>query len=205
MIAPHLVVDRSQESCLHVVSPPVKSLTNVLLDNWIDGLVVLTQQGEWLHSNKIGRQICDRIVQECAYDEQLPREIWQTCQILFQKRCRHSPVIAESELVLPCSHELIRIRARWLTQGYQGDPHILIILENQTQSKQNLAISEAIRYQFSPREADVWRLHRIGYTYQEIAEALHIAHNTVKKHMKNSYAKQPFETKNDGLLCNQAS
>ncbi|NEQ50076.1 MAG: LuxR family transcriptional regulator, partial [Leptolyngbya sp. SIO3F4] len=41
-----------------------------------------------------------------------------------------------------------------------------------------------------PREADVWILHRIGLSYQEIAARLYIALNTVKKHMKNVYAKQ---------------
>jgi DNA-binding NarL/FixJ family response regulator len=78
------------------------------------------------------------------------------------------------------------------------DPHILVILENQKQSWQNLAITEAIRYNLSPREADVWALHRIGYTYQEIASELHIALNTVKKHMKNTYAKQNFGTMLEG-------
>ena len=171
-----------------------RSLENNFLDSWIDGILILTTTGQCIHSNNLGKSLCDRIAQDYPSTEPIPQEIWHTCQILIHNRQglpRHL-IIAESELKLKRSHEHVRIRARWFNNT--TDPHILVILENQTQSRQTLAITETIKYKLSPREADVWSLHRIGYTYQEIAAELHIALNTVKKHMKNTYAKQQLFT-----------
>lgn len=175
----------------HVVGSQTDDIETAILDNWIDGILVLTQDGKCLHSNSLARRICDRIAKDYPCIGQVPEEIWHVCQILI-KSCRDFPgrPVVESELELRQSYEHFRIRARWLDLGNNADPHILIILENQTHSKQNLAITEVIKYDLSPREADVWELHRVGYTYQEIAAKLHIALNTVKKHMKNTYAKQ---------------
>lgn len=174
-----------------VVSSSTDDIETAILDHWIDGILVLTQDGKWLHSNNLARRICDRIAQEQPCINQIPEEIWRVCQILI-KSCRDFPgrPVVESELELRQSYEHFRIRARWLCVDNNAEPRILIVLENQTHSKQNLAITEVIKYDLSPREADVWELYRIGYTYQEIAAKLHIALNTVKKHMKNTYAKQ---------------
>lgn len=176
----------------HIFKAPISKLENVTLADWIDGILILTEAGKCIHSNNLGRSICDRIAQDYPCINQLPGEIWKTCQVLIESR-KDFPnhlLITESELKLKQSHDHIRIRARWFKLGHKADPHILVILENQGYSKHSLAITETIRYNLSPREADVWTLHRLGYTYQEIAAELHIALNTVKKHMKNTYAKQ---------------
>ena len=172
------------------------SLENSFLDGWIDGILILTTTGQCIHSNSLGKSLCDRIAQDYPSTDLIPQEIWATCQILINSRPGPSkhPIVAESELKLRQSHDYVRIRARWFNDASTADPRILVILENQTQSRQTLAITETIKYKLSPREADVWRLHRIGYTYQEIAAELHIALNTVKKHMKNAYAKQQLFT-----------
>ena len=174
-----------------VVSSSTDDIEAAILDNWIDGILVLTQDGQCVHSNSLARRICDRIAKEYPCVGAIPEEIWRVCQILI-KSCRDFPgrPVVESELELRQSYEHFRIRARWLRVNNNAEPKILIVLENQTHSKQNLAITEVIKYDLSPREADVWELYRIGYTYQEIAAKLHIALNTVKKHMKNTYAKQ---------------
>ncbi|ESA35281.1 response regulator containing a -like receiver domain protein and an hth dna-binding domain protein [Leptolyngbya sp. Heron Island J] len=168
------------------------SFVNSILANWIDGILMLTEDGQCVESNSLARSICDRIAQDYPCINQLPEEIWKTCQVLIESR-KDFPnhlIIAESELKLKQSHDHIRIRVRWFQLSHQADPHILVILEDQGYSNHNLAVTETIRYDLSPREADVWTLHRLGYTYQEIAAELHIALNTVKKHMKNTYAKQ---------------
>ncbi len=195
----------SQSSLSTLSSYPSTSLPNQLIPktnspidsvfaNWIDGILILTEGGQWVGSNTLACSICDRIAQYQPCINQIPQEIWKTCQILINSR-KNFPnhlTIAESELTLKQSYDHIRIRVRWFNLGNNVDPHILVILENQKQSWENLAITETIRYDFSPREADVWALHRIGYTYQKIAAKLNIALNTVKKHMKNTYAKQNF-------------
>ena len=182
---------RSSSSLPYIVSSPTEDMEAAILDNWIDGILVLSQDGKCLHSNNLARRICDRIAKDYPCVDEVPEEIWRVCQILI-KSYRDFPgrPVVESELELRQSYEHFRIRARWLCVDNNAEPRILIILENQTHSKQNLAITEVIKYDLSPREADVWELHRIGYTYQEIAAKLHIALNTVKKHMKNTYAKQ---------------
>ncbi|MEM1252828.1 MAG: LuxR C-terminal-related transcriptional regulator [Cyanobacteria bacterium P01_H01_bin.21] len=194
----------NHSAILSEITSTQRSLENNFLDSWIDGILILTKTGQCIHSNNLGKSLCDRIAQDYPSTDLIPQEIWHTCQILIHNRQglpRHL-IIAESELKLKRSHEHVRIRARWLNNT--TDPHILVILENLTQSRQTLAITETIKYKLSPREADVWSLHRIGYTYQEIAAELHIALNTVKKHMKNAYAKQQLftmidESYTDGL------
>ena len=186
--------------CLTHLSPslpymtkvPASNLGDAVFSDWIDGILLLTEDGQYVDGNRLGRRICDRIAQETSSNSPIPNEIWQTCQILIQSRRRFPKHLAtaESELHLKRSHHCFRIRAQWFNTGQIADPHILVILENQTTSKQNLAATETIRYAFSPRKADVWELHRLGYSYQEIAQELHIALDTVKKHMKNTYAKQ---------------
>ncbi len=171
---------------------PVDDLTAAIWNDLTDGILILTEAGDLLQSNQIGRCMCDRIAQYHLCIGQVPQEIWQVCQILIKSRQdfpKHLTT-AESELRLKPFYDHFRIRVTWLNLGQGCNPHILVILENQTHSKQNLARTEAIRYRLSPREADVWVLHRIGYTYQEIATELYIAINTVKKHIKNIYAKQ---------------
>lgn len=204
MTAPRLVEQDVPSPCLHVVTPLTPCLTHAVLGNGLDGIVVLSATGEWIHSNALGREIYHRITKAWPHSDPVPAKVWAVCQILFQRRHRsdQTPTVAESEIELPQSRDRIRIRARWLYYGQQTEPYILLILENQTSSQQNLAITEAIRYQLSPREADVWRLHRMGYRYQEIAEELHIALNTVKKHMKSTYAKQQVARRTERPYAN---
>lgn len=185
-----------------VPHPEISQRMEALLTHWIDGILILTRYGEWVHSNPMARQICDRITQEQPAIGHVPKEIWRTCQVLIQSRRNYPncPLVAESELRLKSQHH-IRIRARWFDvdpqdKGIQSKhpkgngPHILVILEDQSTSKQNLAMTEIDRYDLSSREADVWRLYRTDCSYQEIADKLHIAINTVKQHMKKIYAKR---------------
>jgi WD40 repeat protein len=45
------------------------------------------------------------------------------------------------------------------------------------------------KHGLTPREQDIWLLYRTNYSYKQIANELNISLNTVKKHMKNIYAK----------------
>lgn len=179
----------SQPSSLDVHCPNYE-LMDAIITTWIDGILILTKTGELVRRNSIAKQICDRIAQSPS--NHIPKEIWRTCQVLIQgcNEYTEGPVVAESELnVKP--HEQFRIRARWFDFGEHGNnAYILVILEDQNCSKRNLAITEVDRYGLSPREAEVWLLHRTGYTYREIAAELYIAVNTVKRHIKKIYAKQ---------------
>ena len=84
----------------------------------------------------------------------------------------------------------LRIRVRWFKFDLGSSPYLLVLLEDQIQSAQRLAISEVDLYGLTPREAEVWLLYRTNYTYKEIAAELYISINNVKKHMKNIRTKQ---------------
>jgi DNA-binding CsgD family transcriptional regulator len=66
----------------------------------------------------------------------------------------------------------------------------LVTIEDRQQSTHNAALTDVKKYGLTPREAEIWLLRRANYSYKEIADRLFITLNTVKKHMKNIYAKQ---------------
>ena len=73
---------------------------------------------------------------------------------------------------------------------------LLLAIEDRYQAVRNMAIEEADRYGLTPREKEVWILHRIGLTYKQTASELCITPNTVKKHMKSIYVKAKVEAAN---------
>ncbi|MEM8808476.1 MAG: LuxR C-terminal-related transcriptional regulator [Cyanobacteria bacterium P01_G01_bin.38] len=166
-------------------------LAQAILASMVDGILILTETGQWVQGNSAARHICDRITGEQPGCGPVPAEIWRACQALIDSRSQYPrrTFIVEAEMEV-APHDHIRIRARWFETSESHRPYILVILEDRRRSMQNLAITEVARYDLTPREADVWLLHRKDYMYQEIAEELHISINTVKKHMKNINAKR---------------
>ncbi|MEM9162715.1 MAG: LuxR C-terminal-related transcriptional regulator [Cyanobacteria bacterium P01_F01_bin.4] len=166
-------------------------LAQAILASMVDGILILTETGQWVQGNRVARQICDRITGSQPGHSSVPLEIWRACQALIDSRSQYPrrSFIVETEVEV-APHEHFRIRARWFEVSESPSPYILVILEDRRHSMQNLATTEVARYDLTPREADVWLLHRKDYMYQEIAEELHISINTVKKHMKNINAKR---------------
>jgi len=171
------------------------SLDSVLLqkviESFFDGILVLTEQGDWIQSNTQARQICDRLTQGKAQPNLVPEQIWRACRALIENSDLYPdrPRTMETELAIAQSTPL-RIRVRSLKLSATGRPYLLVILEDRHQTTQNLAIAEADQYGLTPREADVWLLRRANHSHKEIAARLHISLNTVKKHMKNIQAKR---------------
>lgn len=58
------------------------------------------------------------------------------------------------------------------------------------QAIHNLAMAEMNQYKLTPREGEIWLLRRLGHSYKEISGTLYISVNTVRKHLKNIYAKR---------------
>ncbi len=65
-----------------------------------------------------------------------------------------------------------------------------MVIEDRNRSDQALATLEMLRYGLTPREREVWMLRRSGRSYQEIADALYISVDTVKRHLKNINTKR---------------
>lgn len=64
------------------------------------------------------------------------------------------------------------------------------VIEARNRSDQVLATLKMLRYGLTPREREVWMLRPSGRSSQEITDALYISVDTVKRRLKNSYAKR---------------
>ncbi|MCJ8282999.1 MAG: LuxR C-terminal-related transcriptional regulator [Rivularia sp. ALOHA_DT_140] len=156
----------------------------------------MTSQGELVHANERARYICQEFI-EGMDKGKIPLEIRLICQSLKENRklFPNDNISVELEINTE-SQAKIRIRARWLKVNESNDNYLLVTLEDREQTNQSMAISEAKKFGLTEREAEVWLLRRANYSYQEIADKLYITINTVKKHMKNIYAKQQLSTIN---------
>ena len=169
------------------------SLLKSILECYVDGILILTEQGKWVQANRYARNVCAQLRQNQLANQfnQVPQPIWRVCEALIESQSIEAdqPVIIESEIT-NAQFPTLRIRARWL-QLYGLEPsYMLVILEDRRQSTQYLALTEADKYGLTPREAEVWLLRRANRPCKEIAVDLRISLNTVKKHMKSILAKQ---------------
>lgn len=173
-------------------------LLQSVLEGLIDGILILTEEGECLHENQYARRICNQLNQGARPTNSIPEEIWDICQSLIESRelFPHQKMILESEITKSDS-VAFRIRVRWLKLEQVERPCLLVTLEDRHQSLQTIVTTDAQKYGLTPREAEVWLLYRSNYSYKEIADELFITLNTVKKHMKNIHAKRKASLEED--------
>lgn len=170
------------------------TLLQGVLEGITDGILILSDRGEWIYHNYYAYCICQQLNQSHDRDQAVvhtvPEAIWQTCKALIESRELYAdqPVVMESEIASNRS-TTYRIRVRWLTLDDPNHPYLAVLLEDRWQSSQNRAIAEAVLYDLSPRQTEVWLLRRAGFTYQQIAIELYITINTVKRHLKDIRAK----------------
>lgn len=162
-----------------------------VLEGFIDGILILTDEGELVHANQSARQIFDRINQGVLQNNLVPQQIWQICYALIESNelFPHQKTILESDISNGQSNNF-RVRVRWLKLEQIERRCLLVTLEDKYQSLQTMVHNDVRQYNLTPREAEVWLLYRENYSYQEIADKLYITLNTVKKHMKNIHAKR---------------
>ncbi|MBP5977293.1 helix-turn-helix transcriptional regulator [Brasilonema sp. CT11] len=156
-----------------------------------DGILLLNDTGELIHANTSACSIVSEINQDSSNSNCIPPAIWCLCETLLENRS----VIAKKTMII--SHEIVvdkskvfSVRVRWLNLEKCNSSYLLVSMENKYESLKNLAIVEVAKYKLTPREAEIWYLYRIKFSYKEIAEQLYISMNTVKKHMRNIHAKR---------------
>lgn len=166
-------------------------MLEAVLEGFIDGVLILNQQGEIVHANDCARRICQQIKEGASSVNSIPQAIWRVCESLIESRdlFKDNKLIIESEINWDNS-ATFRIRARWLDLEESEQPYLLVTLEDRLQSTQNAALTDVKKYGLTHREAQVWLLRQAKHSYKEIAAQLYITINTVKKHMKNIHAKQ---------------
>ncbi|AFY33465.1 helix-turn-helix transcriptional regulator [Calothrix sp. PCC 7507] len=166
-------------------------LLQVMIESFIDGILILTTEGKLILTNEYARCICRQLMPTSAASNAVPGEIWRVCLSLIESSELFSEdkFIIESELETSQGMKL-RIRARWLQLGAGNESFLLVTVEDCNQYNQSMAIADAKKYHLTERETEVWQLRRANFSYQEIANQLYITINTVKKHLKNIHAKQ---------------
>lgn len=182
--------ESSKGTCFQSSKYP--SLLPIIIEGLVDGVLILTEKGEWVHANEYARRICYQLSQEdTSQIEPLPQAIWRVCESLIDSRelFTDHQVIIESEISL-ANASTFRVRVRWLVLEDSAYPYLLVVIEDQNESRKNAAIVDSKKYGLTARETEVWLLYQAKHSYQEIADKLYITRNTVKKHMKNIYAKQ---------------
>lgn len=158
----------------------------VLVECFIDGAMILTNTGELVVSNNNASQICHQLTHQLTQKlSRVPQQIWGCCQTLIEDQLKS----IEDEIRTD-ETGAIRIRAWWLESSFIDQPHLFVTLEDQHQSAEHRAKVEARKYRLTDRETQVWLLKRAGHSYKAIAAELHIAEDTVKKHIKSIHAKR---------------
>jgi DNA-binding CsgD family transcriptional regulator len=152
-----------------------------ILQTYADGILLLTEEGKTVYANKTAALI----LEQSTY---IQEDIWAICQSLLQT--------ADSETIDEFEFKSLRIRLRWITCELLKIPCLLVILIDQNQTVQNLAIAEAKQLKLTPSETKVYALHRAHYSSSEIAKALFISINTVKKHLRNIRQKRQVQDLN---------
>ncbi|MGC1394602.1 MAG: LuxR C-terminal-related transcriptional regulator [Coleofasciculaceae cyanobacterium] len=165
-------------------------MLEAVLEGFIDGVLILNQQKEIIHANDCARRICQKMSRFGASVNSIPQEIWRVCESLIESRDLFSDNKLTIESEINWDNSTFRIRVRWIELNESEQPYLLVTLEDRLQSIQNAALTDVKKYGLTHREAQVWLLRQAKHSYKEIAAQLYITINTVKKHMKNIYAKQ---------------
>jgi DNA-binding CsgD family transcriptional regulator len=166
-------------------------LLQSIVESLVDGVLIVTLQGEWVYGNYKAHQICQQLNLGRPVPTLLPNPIWQICQLLFVNPSPEleRPTLMEGEVgESGASH--YRVRVRWLQLEEMQQPYLLVTLEDCSEAARSRAIAEAYQYGLTPRQSEVWLLHRLGLTYRTMAAQLYVTPNTIKRHMKDIYAKQ---------------
>ncbi|MFB2835985.1 helix-turn-helix transcriptional regulator [Floridanema evergladense] len=173
-----------------------------LADSLREGMMVISRHVKPIYMNQQAKEISQKLTVGDRHLSILPLEISEICYRLIKQGIDYQQAI-----VTECStaeQQTIRIRASWVNLGITDanlpaseNQQILIFLENRHQILQEDLQFEQQKYQLTDREVEIWSLLRQEYSYQDIAEKLHISLNTVKTHVKNIYAKKRWHQVKD--------
>lgn len=182
---------------IHAQKSKQPSWLQTIIEGLVDGVLVLTKQGDWVYTNECGRKICHQISPDKLQNNSVPPAIWNVCKLLLDhlEQLNEQEIVINNEIKLTNSVNF-RIRVRWLVLEESASSYLLVTIEDQHQARKMQALADAQKYQLTRREAEVWSLHQSKLSYKEIADKLYITLNTVKKHIKNIYAKQQIFLEN---------
>ncbi|MEO1433074.1 MAG: helix-turn-helix transcriptional regulator [Cyanobacteria bacterium J06633_8] len=161
-----------------------------IVDNLEDGILILTETGELLHSNASADNIFSQINQSNLNGNSVSSVIWNLCNSLREYQSDYQNLTIFSDEIIINQSLVFRFRVRRFNLELVEQSLLLVTIENRYESLKNVALSEAYQYHLTQREAEIWSLYRLTSSYKQIAQRLFITVNTVKKHIKNIRAKQ---------------
>lgn len=173
------------------LSSPDFALVSTVLEGFAEGVLIVSQTGQCLHFNPKGKVFCRALGLNLPPTQAIPACLWAMCNHLLEGR----DLFPDHRLVLcqeltTAEGQCLRARVQWFDWPDCGQAYFLVLLEDQTHVAQTSALLEAIQYDLTAREREVWVLRRANRSYEEIALELYITVNTVKRHLKSIYAKR---------------
>jgi hypothetical protein len=176
--------DNAQESALCL-------LLKQILPSVLEGVILFDEHNRLIYLNPKAAAIAQKIARNSHSLEDIPKEIAYIKRFMVEAKEKFPEQnwLNQSTIVVDCL-AVFHVYARWIQGNGFGQNYLLLKMEDQNQFSQDLALEEAKRLGLTLREQEVWLLHRANYTYKQIAEALDITPNTVKKHMKSILVKQ---------------
>ncbi len=165
------------------------SFLEQIVENFEDGILILTETGELIYANASAYSICSQINPGSSNRNYVPSIIWNVCKSLINNQMSCDNLTIWSEDIVVNRSVILRLRVRWLNHVSEQS-YLSIAIENRYKSLKNIVLFEANKYHLTQREVEVWNLYRATSSYKHIADKLYITVNTVKKHLKNIRAKQ---------------
>lgn len=181
-------------------TPPSAQTTmpQAVLENLLDGILLVSPDGTILAANQMGWRLCQVIQTHSPTPQadgaqekltQLPLVLLEACWLLRNSQWQSALGEALPQANLTVAPK-IRVRI-WLGPMMAGPETLfVVVLEDEQQSAQHQARTDQRLYGLTPREQEVWYLRLQNYSYQEIADQLYLSVDTVKRHVKSILAKQ---------------
>lgn len=123
----------SEKPLIEVNNQPARAkyLLQAIIDSFVEGILILTEQGELFHANAQARQICQQIAPSEALIDSVPKTIWRVCKTLLDSRkiLAHQKVIIEDEIATD-GLDVFHIRVRWLDLEEGKPPYILVTMKD---------------------------------------------------------------------------
>ncbi|MGJ3249121.1 MAG: helix-turn-helix transcriptional regulator [Elainellaceae cyanobacterium] len=158
-----------------------------LLEGGLGGVLLITENGKVHYANRLACKILSQSSHDDWQWERLIQGIWDLYQAVLDSQDEY-PFAHESTLMIPHVGQIV-LRGRWFRMEYPASSLVFLTLDHRYHLDHERAIANLTHYNLTPREMEVWLLRQANYSYKEIATELFITLNTVKKHMKNIYAK----------------
>ncbi|MEO0758131.1 MAG: LuxR C-terminal-related transcriptional regulator [Cyanobacteria bacterium J06648_16] len=166
------------------------SIDKQLVSDLIDGILIVTDDRKLIYANAGGMRLLQRL-SAVQPKQKVPLEIWHICESLIKSRHLFPDQhwLIQSDIFIE-NLAALHVQAKWLSTEQIDQPCLLLLLEDRQHTIHSIAAQEAEQYGLTPREKEVWLLHRSHRTYKQISSELGITANTVKKHMKSIHSKR---------------